>query len=85
MRYRLDDLGWHQFESLCQSLLKIKFGDAIESWGGNHDIGRDAFCRRPIELVKGTKSLAPVVFQVKFVAGANSPGAKWKKKLAERS
>ena len=23
IRYRLDDLGWYQFEWLCQSLLKI--------------------------------------------------------------
>ncbi len=41
MRYRLDELGWHQFENLCQSLLKAKFADAIESWGGSLDIGRD--------------------------------------------
>ncbi len=77
MRYRLDELGWHQFENLCQSLLKAKFGDAIESWGGSRDIGRDAYCSRPIELVKGVSSAAPLVFQVKFVNAANSAGANW--------
>ncbi len=81
MRYRLDELGWLQFENLCQSLLKTKYGNAIESWGGTRDIGRDAFCKRPIELVKGTWSKAPLVFQVKFIAGANAPGADWKNPL----
>ena len=31
LRYRLDDLGWFQFESLMQSLMKAELGLGIES------------------------------------------------------
>jgi hypothetical protein len=31
IRYRLDDLGWLQFEWLVQSLLKAKLGLTVES------------------------------------------------------
>jgi hypothetical protein len=43
IRYRLDDLGWYQFEWLVQSLLKAEAGTAVESWGGHGDQGRDAY------------------------------------------
>ena len=44
LRYKLDDLGWCQFEPLIQSLLKAEICLAIESWGGGHsDLGKDAF------------------------------------------
>jgi hypothetical protein len=43
IRYRLDDLGWFQFEWLIQSLLKTELSLAIESWGGRMDMGRDAY------------------------------------------
>lgn len=76
IRYRLDDLGWWQFEQLCQALMKAHLGIAIEAWGGNADIGRDCYCERPVELVKGIQSQAPLVFQAKFVAEANSAGAR---------
>lgn len=76
IRYRLDDLGWYQFEQLCQTLMKAHLGIAIEAWGGNADLGRDCYCERPVELVKGTLSEAPLVFQAKFVAEANAAGAK---------
>jgi hypothetical protein len=41
--YRLDDLGWYEFERLCQALLKAAYGTAIEAWGGSGDLGRDAY------------------------------------------
>jgi len=77
LRYRLDDLGWFQFEWLVQSLLKAKFGVAIESWGGRGDHGRDAFYKGSLEFPrKGELLEGPFVFQVKFVEEANAAGAK---------
>ena len=34
IQYRLDDLGWFQFEWLCQALLKAMYGAPLEAWGG---------------------------------------------------
>lgn len=76
MRYRLDDLGWFQFEELVQSLIKEKFGVGIQSWGGHNDLGRDAYFERCIELSKNSILKGPIVFQVKFIENANSAGAK---------
>lgn len=77
IRYRLDDLGWFQFEWLCQSLLKATLGLAIEAWGGHSDLGRDAHCAAALILQKGgTQTPGPFVFQVKFVEEANAAGAK---------
>lgn len=74
-RYRLDDLGWYQFEWLCQSLLKLHLGIGIESWGGSSDLGRDAYHRGALELAKGVQTPGPFLFQAKFVQGANATGA----------
>lgn len=77
LKYRLDDLGWYQFEWLVQSVLKARLGLGVESWGGSHDQGRDAFFEGDLEFpVKGQVSKGPFLFQVKFVAGANAAGAK---------
>src|SRR5436190_15560399 len=76
-RYRLDDLGWFQFEWLCQSLLKAKFGLSIEAWGGHSDLGRDAYSKDDLPFVKGAPPTpGPFVFQAKFVEEANAAGAK---------
>ena len=77
IRYRLDDLGWFQFEWLCQSLLKAAMGLPVEAWGGHSDLGRDAYCSEPLLLRKGSvKTDGPYVFQAKFIAQANAAGAK---------
>ena len=77
IRYKLDDLGWYQFEWLCQSILKAEFGVGVESWGGHSDLGRDAYFDGPLEIpVRRRKSSGPFIFQAKFVAEANSSGAK---------
>src|SRR5438128_10725238 len=77
LRYRLDHLGWFQFEWLCQSLLKAEYGVAIQSWGGHSDWGRDAYCEEDLEFpVKGRYQHGPFVFQAKFVSGANAAGAR---------
>jgi len=76
LRYRLDDLGWHHFEHLVQSLLKAELGLGVESWGGHGDNGRDAYAAGPICFPqRGTLTEGPFVFQVKFVEAANAAGA----------
>lgn len=76
-RYRLDDLGWFQFEWLCQSLLKAKLGLSVEAWGGHSDLGRDAYSKNNLRLGSGgTLTPGPFVFQAKFVEEANAAGAK---------
>ena len=77
IRYRLDDLGWFQFEWLVQSLLKAELGPGIQSWGGRADHGRDAYVAGPLNFpAKHLASEGPFLFQVKFVENANAAGAK---------
>ena len=77
IRYRLDDLGWFQFEWLCQSLLKANFGGGIESWGGSGDWSRDAYFEDALKFPsKDQLSPGPFLFQMKFVSEANAAGAK---------
>ncbi len=77
IRYRLDELGWYQFEWLCQSLLCNQYGVAIEAWGGRKDSGRDAYCEQPLYFPrKDNLQNGPFVFQAKFVENANAPGSK---------
>jgi hypothetical protein len=76
MRYALDDLGWHEFEQLIQTLLKIRLGLGIEAWGGRGDWGCDAYFPDPLKYPTNEISLGPFVFQCKFVESANAAGAK---------
>lgn len=76
IRYSLDQLGWYQFEWLCQSILKSKLGLAVESWGGRSDWGRDAYCSNPINFTSGIPTIGPHIFQCKFIENANASGAK---------
>ena len=75
LRYRLDDLGWFQFEELIQSLLKAELGLGIESWGGPGDQGRDAYFDGALPYPTRASDQGPFLFQVKFVQGANAAGA----------
>jgi hypothetical protein len=77
IRYRIDDLGWFQFEWLCQSLLKVSLGLGVEAWGGSSDLGRDAYSSGTLPL-DGPKSqtAGPFIFQAKFVTEANAAGAR---------
>ncbi len=76
IRYKLDDLGWYQFESLVQSLLKSAAGLAVESWGGSSDWGRDAYSEQEVRLSTTAVLPGPVVFQVKFIQAANAAGSR---------
>ena len=76
-RYELDRLGFYQFEWLIQVLLKAKFGLSVEAWGGQGDHGRDAYSSETVLSSSDKKSYpGPVVFQAKFVSGANAAEAK---------
>lgn len=78
MRYRLDDLGWFDFEKLTQALLKASLGLGVEAWGGTGDHGRDAYCAGPLCFPsRHEESPGPFLFQSKFVQHANAPGADW--------
>lgn len=76
IRYRLDDLGWYQFEWLTQALLKAEHGLAVEAWGGSGDHGKDAYCSTPLRISSGEPQPGPFLFQAKFIQEANAPGAK---------
>jgi len=84
VRYRLDDLGWFDFEALVQSLLKAHLGLRLEAWGGHSDLGRDAFSRGPLRFPRpDVEQEGPYIFQVKFVQGANAAGARPAKALLD--
>ena len=82
VEYNLDSLGWYQFERLAQVLLKAELGLGVESWGGRGDYGRDSFAPGPLKFpARDIESEGPFIFQVKFVEGANAPGAKFQSGL----
>lgn len=54
LAYRLDELGWVQFEELCQALLKAALGMGIQAWGGSGDFGRDAYYGDALPFPLGT-------------------------------
>lgn len=65
-RYRLDDLGWYQFEQLIQSALKADLGIGVESWGERRDQGRDAYCEDALNFPsKHLSEAGPFIFQAK--------------------
>ena len=75
LRYDLDKLGWHQFERLCQTLLKHKLGLGVEAWGGTNDWGRDAYYSDTLKYPTEEMQDGPFLFQCKFVNGANAADA----------
>jgi len=81
MRYRLDELGWLQFETLMQALFKASLGPGVESWAGKGDLGRDCYCASQLPFPASKLQDGPFLFQVKFVAGANAAGANFKNLL----
>ncbi len=74
--YRLDDLGWFEFEQLVQALAKAQLGLGIEAWGGHGDWGRDAYFKGTLRYPTKDEKRGSFVFQAKFVEAANAAGAK---------
>lgn len=83
LRYHLDDLGWYQFESLMQSLLKIACGLGVESWGKSGDFGCDAYAEQSMNFPSKSMKKGPFIFQAKFVQNANSIDSKYVIPLAK--
>jgi hypothetical protein len=74
--YNLDELGWYQFEQLCQALLRAAHGAELEAWGGSHDTGKDAYAEGTLRYPDGRiEQQGPFIFQVKFVSNANAIGS----------
>jgi hypothetical protein len=66
--YRLDDLGWLQFERLCSLLLETEAGLRDLSWHGHCDTGRWARAKDDVTLgVSGVRLRGPVVVAVVWV------------------
>lgn len=67
MRYRLDELGWYQFEALVIALLKADLGIGVEAWSQHAgDRGRDAYSEGPLPFPSNRPTDGPFVFQIKF-------------------
>ena len=79
--YKLDDLGWSEFEHLIQTVVKARLGFGIEAWGGRGDWGRDAYFAGKLRYPGNEETDGPFVFQCKFVENANAAGAKPEKLL----
>ena len=75
LTYKLDELGWLEFEAFVQALLKIKLGYGVQAWGGRGDWGRDAYFEGQLRYPRRTLSSGPFLFQCKFVESANASGA----------
>lgn len=67
-KYRLNSLGWYNFERLIQSLLKAAIGVGVVSFGGTCDKGRDATFRGSANYPSETTKWSGYwIFQVKFI------------------
>ena len=67
MKYRIGALGWYNFETLVQTLLKGLIGPGVTSFGGSKDSGRDATFRGTASFPnKQTQWQGYWVFQVKY-------------------
>lgn len=66
-KYRLKDLGWYNFETLCKTILKAIIGNGVSSFGGSKDKGRDATFHGKADFPNSlTQWNGKWIFQVKF-------------------
>jgi hypothetical protein len=73
LKYRLGSLGWYNFETLIQTLLKAAIGPGVTSFGGSVDGGRDAgFHGKAAYPNASTAWSGSWIFQVKFIDFDNS-------------
>jgi hypothetical protein len=67
LKYRIGSLGWYNFETLVQTLLKGLIGSGVTSFGGTKDSGRDATFNGTASFPSGqTRWQGYWVFQVKY-------------------
>ena len=77
MRYRLDDLGWYQFERLIQAALTAELGLGVELWSFiRGDYGRDAYFEGELVFPPRIPTHGPFMFQVKCVEQVNAKGSR---------
>jgi hypothetical protein len=68
LRYRIGEIGWYNFETLTQTLLKAVIGPGVTSFGGSKDHGRDAsFNGESSFPTKESRWSGYWIFQVKYV------------------
>jgi len=72
--YRLDELGWLQFERVCSLLLAADAGVDDVRWTGHADAERVALVDRPVTFATaGLRLERPVTVVVVWVAAEDSP------------
>ncbi len=68
LQYRLESLGWYDFERLVHALLKIIIGPGVSSFGGSKDQGRDASFHGEAPFPSSTDRWSGEwLFQAKFI------------------
>ena len=73
--YRLDELGWLQFDRLCSLLLEAEAGLGGLRWQGRGDSGRVAVVEGPVALRnRGVQLPGPVTVAVVWVRGGPAEG-----------
>ena len=76
MKYRIGALGWYNFETVVQTLLKGLIGPGVTSFGGTKDRGRDATFTGTASFPSNqTQWQGYWVFQVKYL-GFEEQGVK---------
>jgi len=65
--YRLDQLGWLQFERLCTLVLELSEGAPKLAWHGRADDARAAWIEEPLELAGHARIPAPALVAVVWV------------------
>jgi conflict system STAND superfamily ATPase len=72
--YRLDELGWLQFERVCSLLLAADAGLSDLSWIGHADSGRNALVQTTVTAIgDGTRLEGPVTVAVVWARQDYSP------------
>ena len=72
--YRLDELGWLQFERVCSLLLAAEADLSDLGWMDHADVGRVALIEGPVVLeAHGIRLEGPVTVAVVWIAGHESP------------
>jgi hypothetical protein len=76
LKYRIGALGWYNFETVVQTLLKGLIGPGVTSFGGTKDSGRDATFRGTASFPNDQMQWQGYwVFQVKYI-GFEEQGVK---------
>jgi hypothetical protein len=68
LKYNIGSIGWFNFETLCQTLLRVVIGPGVSAFGGSKDSGRDAWYEGVASYPSNDEKWDGTwLFQVKFV------------------